>query len=430
MRLKTSSFVLLLLVVLAAGCADRTVKMYTANIPVYKSFSEWRSEPMDMQAAKSIVTPGRIYVYRNLLIVNEFMRGVHIFDNSVPASPVDLGFLPVIANIDIAVRDNIMYLDSYTDLLAFDISDARHPKLVNRLQDVLTLDKMENLCFVEGFNPQYPLGQIDMSQGVVVGWTVGEIKDDDIYKDFESSFAMNGMQNFRGGTGTGKTANFSSNGIAASTARFAIQDHYLYALNDWRIKVFDIQSGIVAGSTVDAMSAGYPETIFPADGNLFIGTTMGMCIYSLSNPASPMFLSQYDHGTGCDPVVVQGDVAFVTLSTGRNCPGIANVLDVVDISNLSAPRLLYSFNMTNPKGLGVDGNTLFLCDGEDGLKVFDKTDLATMDQHLTKQFDNIVTNDVIPMGDVLLMTGAAGIYQYDYTDLRNIQEISLIPVGH
>jgi hypothetical protein len=127
-------------------------------------------------------------------------------------------------------------------------------------------------------------------------------------------------------------------------------------------------------------------------------------------------------------VVVQGDKAFVTLSTGTTCFGNVNELHVIDISNILSPSVMYIFNMTNPKGLGLDGNTLFLCDGPDGLKVFDKTDLSSIDQHQISHFTGIKAADVIPNAGVLLMTSSEGIFQYDYNDLQNIFEISHISV--
>ncbi|HEX2900752.1 MAG TPA: hypothetical protein VHS96_13605 [Bacteroidia bacterium] len=427
MRLKTSSLIVLLLMVLAAGCADRTVRTFTANVPVYEDFATWRSKAITMESPRALQSPGRIYVYGNLLLVNEFMKGLHIFDNSMPSNPVSLGFIPLQANADIAVRENVLYLDSYTDLLSFDISDPRNPKFLTRVENVFEYSTYENFAYVGGYDRRYPFVNVDPSKGIIVGWTVGEYSSDDLYMG-GTTFNAAPLDNFGGGTGNGRTSNLQSTGIAASTAKFAIQDNYLYALNSWQLSVFDVQSGIVHRSDVDLISSGFPETIFPAEGNLFIGTTMGMLIYSLSNPVNPIYLSQYDHGTGCDPVVVQGNYAFLTLSTGRACPGATNVLDVVDISNLRAPQLLYSFNMSNPRGLGVSDNTLFVCDGPDGLKVFDKTDLSSITSHMTSQFSNIVANDVIPMGNSLIMTSTSGIYQYDYSDLRNITQLSLIPV--
>jgi hypothetical protein len=118
----------------------------------------------------------------------------------------------------------------------------------------------------------------------------------------------------------------------------------------------------------------------------------------------------------------------VTLASGRLCWGNVNSLLVVDLVNLSSPVLLHEFPMTNPRGLGLDGNTLFLCDGPDGLKVFDKTDLSAIDQNMLSHFSGILANDLIPYNDVLIMTSKEGIYQYDYSDLQNIFQLSVIPV--
>ncbi len=305
MRLKISSLLVLLLAVLVVSCSDRTVRTFTANVPVYEDFETWRAKSIAMEAPHSLQNPGRIYVYGNLLLVNEFMKGLHFFDNSQPSNPINLGFLPVQASADIAVRDNILYLDSYTDLLSFNIADPRNPQLISRARDVFEYNKYENFAYVGTFDRNFPIANVDPSKGIVVGWKVGEYTSDDMYNGGEM-FGMEPMRNFGGGTANGRTTNQTSVGIAASTAKFAIEDHYLYALNNWQLSTFDIASGINHVGDVDMTSAGFPETLFPADGNLFVGTTMGMLIYSLSNPINPTYLSQYEHGTGCDPVVVQG----------------------------------------------------------------------------------------------------------------------------
>jgi hypothetical protein len=55
---------------------------------------------------------------------------------------------------------------------------------------------------------------------------------------------------------------------------------------------------------------------------------------------------------------------------------------------------------------------LFVCDGKAGLKVYDKTDV----EHLgaLNHFKNIVTFDVIPLKNSLLMVGDGVLYQYQY----------------
>jgi len=82
--------------------------------------------------------------------------------------------------------------------------------------------------------------------------------------------------------------------------------------------------------------------------------------------------------------------------------------------------------MTGPYGLGVENGILFICDGDDGLKVFDAADPYNVKQ--LYHFDNINAYDVIPMNGILLMIGKDGFYQYDFTDAKNMTLLSVIPV--
>jgi hypothetical protein len=85
--------------------------------------------------------------------------------------------------------------------------------------------------------------------------------------------------------------------------------------------------------------------------------------------------------------------------------------------------------MTEPYGLGIDNKTLFVCDGAAGLKIFDATDPMQVDQHVLKQYSELKAFDVIPFGNILIMIAEDGIYQYAYSDLQNIEQLSKIPIG-
>jgi hypothetical protein len=155
-----------------------------------------------------------------------------------------------------------------------------------------------------------------------------------------------------------------------------------------------------------------------------------MLIYSLANPASPAFVSVFEHISSCDPVVIEGNFAYVTLRSGTECNGFTNQLDVVDISSLAHPIKVKSYPMFNPHGLGIDNNILFICDGEAGLKVYSATDPMSIHMNQIAHFQDIKTYDVIPVNGLLMLIGADGLYQYDYSDLKNLTLISQIPVVH
>jgi hypothetical protein len=83
--------------------------------------------------------------------------------------------------------------------------------------------------------------------------------------------------------------------------------------------------------------------------------------------------------------------------------------------------------MTNPYGLGKDGDVLFVCDGRDGLKVYNAADPANL--QLIKHIGGKETYDVIADNNKLIMVAKDGLYQYDYTDAYNMRELSKISLN-
>ncbi len=172
------------------------------------------------------------------------------------------------------------------------------------------------------------------------------------------------------------------------------------------------------------------ETIFPYKDKIFLGTTTGVQIWDNKNPQKPTFLSRLDHARACDPVVVENDIAYVTLRSMNNfsrCgPAFSNQLDVIDVSNLASPKLLKSYQMENPYGLGIDNSKLFICEGTKGLKTFDAS--KSMDIKQLQHFKDMNAYDVIPLNNTLMVIGKDGLYQYDYSNLNSLKLLSKIAV--
>ena len=130
----------------------------------------------------------------------------------------------------------------------------------------------------------------------------------------------------------------------------------------------------------------------------------------------------------CDPVVVEGNYAYVTLRSGSDCEGFTNQLEVIDIANLKSPTVVKIYPMTNPHGLGIDDGTLFICDGADGLKVYDASNTLTISENQLAHYKNINAFDIIPYHQIAMIIGKDGLYQYDYSDSKNIKLISQLPI--
>lgn len=223
-----------------------------------------------------------------------------------------------------------------------------------------------------------------------------------------------------------EVAGLPGNGQAGSLARFSIANDYLYLLNGEKLDIYNVQDA--ANPTAEnSVEVGFGiETIFISQNNLFIGSQTGMHIYDITNRKEPAWLSTYNHVTACDPVVVQGQYAYVTIRDGVDCRFGDNLLDVVDISELTAPRVVASYPMSNPHGLGIDGASLFVCEGDFGLKTFDASKPPSLveKEHIT----DFHGYDVIPNNGNLIVIGKDGLYQYNYANQEGLNFLSKITV--
>jgi hypothetical protein len=405
---------------------DRQVS-YTYYKPVYTTAEDIRAS-FAFRQPEEISYPGKIYLLGDFLFVNEISKGIHIIDNADPSNPQNLGFINIPGNHDMAAKGNIIYADSYIDLLAIDVSNLADIKIVKRVEGVFN----DHYYFVDQFMDQ---GEAILVSYEEIDTTFTDMSDcEDVvpaFLDFGRVQATMDMA-YSGAVSLSSETNFNtpvaSAGIGGSMARFAVVNDKLYTVGTYYLQVFDVSTiaDPVKGALLD-IGWGI-ETIFPYKNNLFIGANNGMHIYDISEPESPAHLSTFAHVTSCDPVVVRDTIAFVTLRSGTECQGFTNQLDVIDIRDLTNPMLIKSYPMTNPHGLGVDEKALFICEGDYGLKIFDSKDIFRIDQNLISYYEELHAFDVIPFNNILIMIGQDGLYQFNYADLENITPLSHIPI--
>ena len=274
----------------------------------------------------------------------------------------------------------------------------------------------------------YPISSIDKEKGVIVGWQVKQVTEEITNTSaYPYYYYDKGIGNFMMDGRSG--APTQTVGVGGSMARFIINGDQFYGLNQNNMQVVNINDPIhpVAGSKLEMKRI--VETVFIEGANLFIGTQTGMLIYDISTAASPVYKSEYNHFQSCDPVVVQDSYAYVTLRAGNRCGNWQNVMEVIDLKDIMSPVLMKSYAMSEPYGLGIDNKILFVCDGQAGLKIYDAKDPLRIDLHMIKQYTNLKALDVIPYGNVLIMIAEDGIYQYNYSDLTDIKQLSKIPIN-
>lgn len=110
-----------------------------------------------------ITKPGKIYVYGKYLLINEVKEGIHVYDNSNPQAPSVVGFVRILGNTDMAIKDGVLYADHMGNLVALTIAD---------FTSIQEKGRLELANWNLGVPP--PAGArfecVDSSKGVVISW--------------------------------------------------------------------------------------------------------------------------------------------------------------------------------------------------------------------------------------------------------------------
>lgn len=395
------------------GCMkDKITRTYQISIPVYETLTKFRQSIMSQPAA-SITATGKITVYGKYIFLSEPGKGIHVIDNSNPASPKNISFINIPGNEDLAIKGNSLYADAYGDLVTFDIIDPAK---------AITKDFETNVF------PDHSIYYADSSTNpdsinVVVGWIT---KDTTVnYNPGNSGYPYPMYYTNCSNCASIAAAILSPNTTATngSTARFAIINNFLYTVGFSSLTAFDISQSFKPAYSGTTPVSWNVETIYPLKDILFIGTNNGMYMYDVqSSPSAPSLIGEFTHVRGCDPVIADNTYAYVTINDSSACLGFNNELQIVNIQDLNNSFLVESYQLVHPIGLSKDGNNLFICDGQDGLKIYNAADVTNL--QLIKQLKDAEVYDVVAANGLAIVVANNGLYQYDYSDLSNIHLIS------
>jgi hypothetical protein len=400
----------LLIFLLSACLKNQLTHHYTIYIPHYSTKQEVRDQ-IALNPSRNMERPGSFAIYQQYLLINEAEKGIHVIQFKGNPYPTNIGFIPIPGNQGMAVRNDILYADCYTDLYAIDIHDIQNPVFLNAQENIFT-------------NRMNPYGLPDNGQ-VLVSFTKkdtsrydenmfgGLFLSEPKFMTFDSQF----MPGNSGGTG--------GNSLSSSMARFTLVNQYLYAVDRSDLYTFELNDQATPSMKNKQRVEWNIETIYPFQDQLFIGGQTGMYIFSLNNPASPVKQGQFNHARVCDPVIAETNFAYVTLRSGTPCQGFTNQLDIVDISNSQQPKLLKSYPLFNPHGLSKEGNLLFICDGDEGLKIYDASDRLNL--KLLTHEPMSAALDVVAMNQQLIVMCQREIRFYTYHESGALNLVASIP---
>lgn len=388
-----------------SGCIkDKCRNTYKIYIPVSKTLTEVRAS-IKAEAPRPLRNTGKLYTYGNYVLLNEPGKGIHVIDNSNPASPQNIKFINIPGTNDLAVKDGYLYADCFGDLAVIDIRNAANP----------VKEKILPAVFPDKMNYNNPTMDPD-SVNIIVDYIEKDTTVNcETYNNWMNCFQCRSTS--QGGI-FALASSLPATGQGGSSARFTIVNDYLYTVSWSDLTAFNVSMASSPQFQQKQTIGWRIETIFPFENKLFIGSNTGMFIYSLNDPASPAKEGQFSHINSCDPVIADGQYAYVTLRSGTTCNNGANQLEILNIANLSSPALVKTYAMNQPFGLAKQGNLLFICDGTKGLKIYNAADVSSL--HLLKSIDGFEPMDVILKDKIAMVIAKDGFYQFDFSNTSAI----------
>ena len=134
MKNRIPLLVIIAIAFLPIGClknsCTETVQLTIAE-PILIEEINFRVNP-EWLPPRQINRSGKIYIRDSYLLINEFLEGIHVYDNSTPTNPIALGFISIPGNVDMTFDGNYLYADSYTDLLSINWLSPGNITLVDR----------------------------------------------------------------------------------------------------------------------------------------------------------------------------------------------------------------------------------------------------------------------------------------------------------
>lgn len=332
-------------------------------------------------------TSAKIYLYQNCLIKTHPDKGIQIFSVSNPSLPTAVNTMNVVGTHDVAIVNNRMYADRWNSLIVYDVSNISQPKQIDSIPQIFNSYRFDIM-------PGLVDGVVDTDNG----WSCVDC--------IPAPRSSNRV-----------TAPAVQPGQGGSLARFMIVDDYLYCIDQSSLVLFSIAD---SGKPIyrNRVTIGWDiETIFNKDSLLFIGGMNGMYVYNISAPEKPVQLSQFRHARGCDPVVVEDTVAYVTIRDGSNCGAGTNQLLVIGVGNVKNPVLLSTYQCSNPYGLAVYNKYIYLCDGSQGLRIYNVKNATTLEQKTNMK--EIVPHDAIVHNGILYLIANNQVLLYSIIDPVN-----------
>lgn len=321
-----------------------------------------------------LINAQSMYLYGTNLYVSDEISGINIYDVSWGA-PVHWTTVPIEGNTGVAVRDSVIYANSWYSILAIRVH-------ADGSWDTAAVIRQDPYCCY--------------------------MPVDDIYYEHRGW----GCTSVDYATADGGAQPVS--GTGSSYAVFGVIDTFLYYASEYDVvtmSIADPDSPVVLTETYVGWDL---ETLFPTERFLFIGGRNGMYIMDRGNAANPRLIGSFQHAYACDPVVVADTIAYVTLRGGNNCGSTNDAFLSVSLGDPTYPYLLDQGTPRTPYGLSVNDTLAYIAKGYNGFCLYSIADPRNLT--LLAQWPTPNTRDFIWDGNRLYLMGFTEVSVYDVTD--------------
>ena len=110
------TIILLVLLVSLNSMKCEEIRESSSYEPVVLGRAEFESA-VTLYPARPIYRAGKIYIKDDLMFLNEINAGFHVYDYSTPTAPTAIAFINIPGATDLAIRDNIIYINQAVDLV-------------------------------------------------------------------------------------------------------------------------------------------------------------------------------------------------------------------------------------------------------------------------------------------------------------------------
>ena len=148
---------------LLSSCTKEEYLAYSGfgKVPIYVAFSEL--DNIRSQDPQAIERSGPIFLLGDFFFMVEAGKGIHVFDLTDVNQENSITFINIPAVSDFTIDGNILFADSWKDLVSIDISDIHNVVFLSRTTDVF-----DPFLFPQLFVG--PFECVDPDRGAVIGW--------------------------------------------------------------------------------------------------------------------------------------------------------------------------------------------------------------------------------------------------------------------